>query len=88
MYDSQSYFVDNPLNRHTVSSWMPLQRNSEGSTDLDIQPESPGTGREVDRLPAPAGNFNITLRMYCPKDQAPSIIDGTWVPPVVTAVLQ
>ena len=31
-------------------------------------------------LPAPAGNFSIWIRAYCP-DQA--ILDGTWKPPVV-----
>ena len=33
-----------------------------------------------------AGNFNITLRMYWPKDKAPSINDGTWVPPAVNSI--
>jgi hypothetical protein len=83
MYDSQSFFVDNPINRYAISSWMPLKYNSDGSIDLYIQRESPGSERESNWLPAPAGNFNVTLRMYWPKDKPPSIHDGTWVPPAV-----
>jgi hypothetical protein len=86
MYDSQSFFVDNAINRYAISSWMPLEHSSDGSIDLYIQHESPGKEREANWLPAPAGNFNVTLRMYWPKDHAPSIHDGTWVPPAVTAV--
>jgi hypothetical protein len=55
--------------------------------DLYIQRESPGKDEEANWLPAPAGNFNITVRMYWPTDKAPSINDGTWVPPAVTAAL-
>ena len=86
MYDSQSFFVDNPINRYAISSWMPLKYNSDGSLDLYIQSGSPGADRESNWLPAPAGNFNITLRMYWPKDKAPSIYDGTWVPPAVKTI--
>jgi hypothetical protein len=84
MYDSQSFFVDNPLNRYAISSWMPLQRSSDGSIVLDIQRHSPGGDREANWLPAPDGSFNITLRMYWPKNQTPSITDKTWLPPPVT----
>jgi hypothetical protein len=84
MYDSQSFFVDNPINRYAISSWMPLNRNSDGSIDLYIQHDSPGKPREANWLPAPEGNFNVTLRMYWPKDESPSINDGSWVPPAVT----
>jgi len=86
MYDSQSFFVDNPINRYAISSWMPLGQNGDGSIDLYIQHESPGEDREANWLPAPAGNFNLTLRMYWPREKAPSIHDGTWVPPAVNAV--
>lgn len=88
IYDSQSYFVDNPINRYAISSWMRLQHNVDGAIDLYIQRESPGKEREVNWLPAPAGNFNITLRMYWPKDKSPSITDGTWIPPAVIAAPQ
>ncbi len=81
MYDADSFFVANPINRYAVSSWMPFKRNADGSLDLYIQKDSPGKGKETNWLPAPAGEFNLTMRMYWPNDKAPSILDGTWKPP-------
>jgi hypothetical protein len=87
MYDANSFFVPNAINRYAVSSWMPFRKNADGSLDIYVQSESPGPDKEVNWLPAPAnGPFNMTLRMYWPKEQAPSIIDGTWKPPAVTKV--
>jgi hypothetical protein len=83
MYDPSSFFVANPINRYAVSSWMPFKRNADGSLDLYIQNESPGKDKEVNWLPAPKGDFNVTMRMYWPNDKAPSIMDGTWKPPAL-----
>jgi hypothetical protein len=86
MYDPQSYFVDNPINRYAISSWMPLKENEDGSLDIYIQHGSPGADKEANWLPAPPGGFNITLRMYWPKDLPPSILDGSWKPPAVKQI--
>jgi hypothetical protein len=87
MYDPQSFFVDNSINRYAIGSWMPLKRNGDGSLDIYIQHDLPGANKEANWLPAPDGGFNITLRMYWPKDHSPSIIDGSWRPPAVYKVL-
>jgi hypothetical protein len=87
MYNADSFFVANPINRYAVSSWMPLRKNADGSLEIYVQSESPGKDKEANWLPAPAsGPFNMTMRMYWPKEQAPSIIDGSWKPPAVTKV--
>jgi hypothetical protein len=86
MYDAQSYFIANPINRQAISSWMPLQLNADGSLDIIIQHDSPGSDWQANWLPAPAGAFNMTMRMYWPKDTKPSIIDGSWSPPPVKLV--
>ena len=86
MYDPQSFFVDNPINRYAISSWMPLKRSTDGSLDIYIQCESPGKSKEANWLPSPDGGFNVTLRMYWPNDQSPSILDGSWKPPAVRKV--
>lgn len=83
MYDPQSFFVANQINRYAVSSWMPLKKNADGSVEILVQHASPGKDKETNWLPAPAGEFNMTLRMYWPREKAPSIIDGTWKPPAV-----
>jgi len=81
MYDAAFYFVANPINRYSISARQKLKANADGSIDLYIQNESPGTDRESNWLPAPKGKFQLMLRMYWPTETQPSIIDGTWSPP-------
>jgi hypothetical protein len=83
MYDAQSFFVANPLNRYNIAAWMPLKYNKDGSLDLYIQRESPGKQNEANWLPAPDGDFSVTDRIYWPK---PAALDGTWKAPPITRV--
>jgi hypothetical protein len=86
MYNADYFFVENPLNRYTVSSRSKFKPNPDGSVDVYIQNESPGKDREANWLPAPKDKFILMLRMYWPKDTPPSIIDGSWkIPPVKVA---
>ena len=83
MYDSQYFFVANPINRYSISPRQNLKTNPDGSIDIYIQNDSPGADKESNWLPAPAGKFILMLRMYWPNENDPSIIDGTWtIPPV------
>jgi hypothetical protein len=86
MYGPDSFFVANAINRQAISSWMPLKYGSDGSLDVYIQKDSPSEEHKANWLPAPDGHFNLTLRMYWPKDRSPSILDGSWVPPAVMKV--
>jgi hypothetical protein len=86
LYGSDSFFVANPISRFAISSWMPLRRGRDGSVDIYVQQESPGENGESNWLPAGRGEFNLTLRMYWPKNDPPSILDGSWKPPAVTRV--
>jgi hypothetical protein len=81
LYDPQGFQVANSLNRFAVSSWMPFKYNIDGSLDLYFQNESPGPDREVNWLPAPKGQFNLTMRLYAPKSDA---LTGRWNPPSIT----
>jgi hypothetical protein len=81
LYDSDGFQVANALNRFAVSSWMPFARNADGSLDLYFQNESPGKDKEQNWLPAPRGTFNLTMRLYGPKQEA---LTGKWNPPPVT----
>ncbi|MGE3873756.1 MAG: DUF1214 domain-containing protein, partial [Parvibaculaceae bacterium] len=86
MYDSSYFFVENPLNRYSISARQDLKRNADGSVDLYIQHESPGADKESNWLPAPAGKFILMLRMYWPSESNPSILDDSWtIPPVKVA---
>jgi hypothetical protein len=60
--------------------------NPDGSVELYIQAESPGSDKEANWLPAPKGEFDLVLRMYGPTQSPPSIVDGTWTPPPVKRV--
>jgi len=81
MYDADYFFVQNPINRYSVSPRDSLKTNPDGSVDLLIQNESPGAMRETNWLPAPKGPFILMLRNYWPKD---ALLNGSWAPPPVT----
>ncbi len=83
LYDSEGFQVANVLNRFAVSSWMRFQTNADGSLDLYFQNESPGKDREANWLPAPQGDFNLTMRLYAPQSDA---LSGKWNPPAVKRV--
>ena len=80
VYDAQSFLVDNPLKRYSIASWMPLKYNRDGSLDVYVQHNSPGKGKEANWLPAAAGEFSITMRVYWPTAE---MLDGSWLPPAV-----
>lgn len=86
MYNGDYFFVDNPLNKYTVSPRNNLRYNDDGSLDVYVQNQSPGKDKEANWLPAPPGKFILMMRLYWPKDKDPSIINGTWTPPPVTRV--
>ena len=83
MYDKDYFFVDNPLNRYTLSQRNKFKTNADGSVDLYIQHESPGKDKESNWLPAPKDEFVLMMRLYWPKEKPPSIIDGSWKVPEV-----
>jgi hypothetical protein len=80
MYDKDGFFIDNPLNRYAIGNRSNLKNNADGSVDLYLQNVSPGKGKESNWLPAPAGSFNLCLRLYWPKED---MLNGTWIPPAV-----
>ena len=81
MYDTGYFFVPNALNRYTVSQRNKLKANADGSVDLYIQNESPGADKEDNWLPAPKDGFILMMRLYWPKQNSPSILNGTWSVP-------
>ncbi len=78
MYSPDSFFVPNAIDRYALSSWMPLKFGADGSLDFCLQKDPPGATQQQNWLPAPAGPFNVTMRLYWPKPEA---LDGRWVPP-------
>ncbi len=83
MYNAEYFFVNNPLNKYTVSPRNDLKYNEDGSLDIYIQNESPGKDKEANWLPAPKDKFVLMMRLYWPNEKDPSILNGSWKPPAV-----
>jgi hypothetical protein len=78
LYSPDHYLVPNGIDRYTLRDTN-LQRNADGSIDVTIQHDAP-SGERTNWLPAPAGAFVVTLRMYRPLQPG---IDGTYVIPAI-----
>jgi acetyl esterase/lipase len=83
MYNEDQYFVENPLRRYAIGDRDPLVFGPDGSLEFHLQHEPPGEENAANWLPAPAGPFNVILRIYRPK---PEVLDGTWRPPGIERV--
>jgi len=66
--DGRAFFVPNALNRFTVGDRTPgLAREPDGSLVISIQHTAPSSAEHrANWLPAPAGPFNLSWRLYEP----------------------
>jgi hypothetical protein len=84
IYDDESFLVDNPIDRYSLSGRDEMNYGEDGSLTIYIQHESPGEDKEANWLPAPDGDIGyLALRLYVPKKQ---VLDGTWKPQPVVRV--
>jgi hypothetical protein len=84
MYDKTTNLVDNPLDRYSIGDRTEgIKRNPDGSLTIYIQPRSPGADKVSNWLPAPDGQFTITLRIYRPQQ---AVLDGSWTPPALKII--
>ena len=86
MYDSEGFFVANPLDRVSLSQRSDFDFNEDGSLDIYIQKDAPNNGKDANWLPSPEGPFALFMRLYWTDDTPPSIIDGSWMPPAVRTI--
>jgi hypothetical protein len=79
MYGSDMLFVENDFGRYSIGSTTDgLRKNPDGSLTIVIQKDRPADASNW--LPAPAGDFNLTMRLYGPET---SVLDGSYrLPPV------
>jgi hypothetical protein len=78
LYSPDHWLVPNAIDRYTLRDGN-ARRNPDGSIDVAIQHDAPA-GDRSNWLPAPAGPFVLTLRMYWPQ---PPALDATYrIPPV------
>jgi hypothetical protein len=78
MYDFDGFLVRNSAHRYSLGpTHPPLVRRADGSVVIAVQRSRPAE-RDVNWLPAPAGGFRLSLRLYSPK---PAVLSGRWNPP-------
>ena len=78
MYGLDANLVDNPIDRYSIGDRTPgLKYGIDGSLTLYLQHVSPGKDRESNWLPAPNGNFYVSVRTYRPREE---ISNGSWAP--------
>jgi hypothetical protein len=70
LYDNDSFFVDNPLDRYLINDRSNLEYNDDGSLDIFVQPEQPtDPAQRRNWLPSPTADaaqpgFRLTVRLY------------------------
>lgn len=73
--------VANPLQRYSIGDRTPgLDFGADGSLEILIQHAAPPSGT-ANWLPAPEGEFSLTLRAYEP---SPEMIAGDWQMPLLS----
>jgi hypothetical protein len=81
LYNPEGYLVANRLHRFAVSPHLgSLDYRTDGSLDIYIGNTPPEDGNTANWLPAPAGRFNLVLRMYWPEQP---VLCGQWQPPAI-----
>lgn len=79
MYNKSSFLIENPIQRFAIGDRSPqLQYNQDGSLDIYISSIQPANSNNW--LPAPNGEFSLTLRAYLPSED---LLLGDWLPPAV-----
>lgn len=82
MYASDMLFVENNFGRYSFGSTTEgLKKAADGSLTILIQKDKPSDTSNW--LPAPTGNFNLTMRLYGPET---SVLDGSYRLPAVHRV--
>jgi hypothetical protein len=68
--------VENSIARYSIGDRTAgLKQGADGSLEIYIQNEHPGSEKAANWLPAPAGPFFFVARFYGPQ---PALMDGTW----------
>jgi hypothetical protein len=83
--DGQFFFFDNPINRYAIGDRTKgLRYEADGSLDIWISRNDPGTDRQSNWLPAPpTEKFAVIFRAYLPNAE---FLDGSYLLPYLKAV--
>ena len=82
MYNSSDFFVENSISRNAIGNRTDgLKTAPDGSLTIYVQKDAPEADKMSNWLPAPEGNFRMSMRLYVPK---PEVLSGKWTPPAAT----
>jgi len=79
-YGQDMFLIDNPIDKYAVRYTDDFTYNPDGSVDIYLQNESPGSELTGNWLPVPKGEFSLSMRIYLPDA---SVLDFTWEPPYI-----
>ncbi|MNE83650.1 hypothetical protein D3C80_1804830 [compost metagenome] len=87
LYDEQGFFVDNPIDRYSLNSYM-LQRGklhtADGKLVIYVQQDEPtDPDQRRNWLPSPNAAFQFTARFYGPRGP---LIDASYAMPGIVRV--
>ncbi len=76
MYDASDFFVENSLHRNAIGNRTEgLKTVPDGSLAIYVQKQAPEADKIGNWLPAPEGNFRMSMRLYVPRAE---ILEGKW----------
>ena len=81
VYNKDGFLIENDIHRYALGSNSSLIKSEDGAIRIALSPEKPPETPEENWLPIPEGPFQVTLRMYAPKD---AILNGDWRAPPIT----
>lgn len=78
VYGPDAFLVDHPSGRHALGSTSPLVPDRDGAIILTLSNTPPEDQPVSNWLPIPEGPFEVTLRLYAPREEA---LTGAWRAP-------
>jgi hypothetical protein len=73
--------AENPIDRYSIGGRTPgIKQGSDGSLEIYLQNDHPGSDKTPNWLPTPKGPFFLIRRINGPQ---PALIDGTWKAPLL-----
>jgi hypothetical protein len=80
-YDKGGYLIENQIKRYAIGDRSNLKYNTDGSLDIYIQKDSPGVEKDSNWLPVSKDEFNLSVRVYWPKEEY--LKTGNWTKPPI-----
>jgi len=78
---TRSRLVANPINRYSIGDRSGISPDADGGLTIYVQKDAPEADKMANWLPAPEGNFRLSMRLYVP---TPEVLSGKWTPTAVT----